>query len=61
MDTIPGRFLVDEGAVTAIEYGLIALFVSLLLMSAAGSAGLHLKHLLHLAAALSSKGPPGLH
>jgi pilus assembly protein Flp/PilA len=56
-----GRFLADEAGVTAIEYGLIALLVSLVLIGAAGSTGQHLKHLLHLAAALSSKGRPGLH
>jgi len=56
-----GRFLADETGVTAIEYGLIALFISLVLIGAAGSTGQHLKHLLHLAAALASKGPPRLH
>jgi Flp pilus assembly pilin Flp len=61
MGAVLDRFVADEAGVTAIEYGLIAFAVSLILVGAAGSAGQHLKQFLHLVAALTANGPPKLH
>jgi pilus assembly protein Flp/PilA len=61
MGTVVGRFLADETGVTAVEYGLIALFVSLVLVAAAGVAGQHLRQFFHLAATVVVKGPPKVH
>jgi Flp pilus assembly pilin Flp len=55
------RFLDDRSGVTGIEYGVIALGVSLVIVSAAGAAGQHLKDLLRLVAALTTSHPALAH
>ena len=50
------RLLADESGVTAIEYGLMSLLISLVLIAAAGSAGQQLKSLFHIVAGLDSRG-----
>ncbi|HLY04548.1 MAG TPA: Flp family type IVb pilin [Rhizomicrobium sp.] len=54
------RFLQDQSGVTAIEYAVISFCISLALVAATESAGLHVALTLRRAAALMIKGPPQL-
>ena len=54
-------FVKDQSGVTGIEYGVIALGVALAVISAADVMGHHLKLVLHIAAALTTKAAPTLH
>ena len=50
------KFLFDRSGVTAIEYGVMACAIALVLIAAAGSTGLHVNMVLKHAVALVSKG-----
>ena len=50
------RLLADDSGVSAIEYGVISLLISLVVIAAAGSAGQQLKSLFHIVAGLDSRG-----
>ncbi len=62
MGKAPVTFLEDQSGVTGIEYGVIALGIMLVIVSAVGIMGQHLKlSLFHIAAALIAGGPPTIH
>ena len=61
MGTSLARLFADDSGVTAIEYGLMSLLISLVLIAAAGSAGQQLKSLFHIVAGLDSRASLDTH